>query len=139
MPSATPVPAAEPPPGRSIGQWSLRPEVQSARLARRLVEQAMDPVDDQVRRRAARVTSELVANGVRHARGAMQLSVHRLSDGWLLAVADDSSAPPMVRLIEHLAEEGRGLMIVQRVSQNLAWARTPNGKVVWAELADSAA
>ena len=136
MLTQSPVLAATPPSGQAVGEWSLRPEVQSARLGRRLVDGVMPDVDDGVRRRAALITSELVANGVRHATGDMVLSVHRLSDGWLLAVADDNPSPPVVRVIEALAEEGRGLMIVQRVSHTLAWAATPGGKVVWACLRD---
>lgn len=137
MPSAVPVPAAQPPTGTSLGAWSLRPEPQSARLARRLVTQAIGGSDDQVRRRAALVTSELVANGVRHARGGMVLSVHRLASGWVVAVADDSHAPPVVRDVGQLTEAGRGLMIVERVSTTLGWARTPTGKVVWALVGSS--
>lgn len=134
MITTTPVPAAEPPLGEAIGEWALRPEPSSARLARRLVSQAMDGVDDQLRRRAALVTSELVANGVRHARGGLVLAVHRVGLGWVVSVADDSAAPPLVKEVGRLAEAGRGLMIVQRVSDTIGWARTPTGKVVWAQL-----
>ena len=135
--SAVAVPAAEPPVGTPCGEWSLRPEPQSARLARRLVSQAIDSGEDQVRRRAALVTSELVANGLRHARGGLVLSVHRLPCGWVVAVADDSPAPPVVRDVGQLSEAGRGLMIVGRVSDTIGWARTPTGKVVWALVGSS--
>lgn len=134
MPSSVPVPAAEPPLGQSVGQWTLPPEPQSARLARRLVSQVLDGADDQMRRRAALITSELVGNGVRHARGGLVLAVLRLVDGWVVSVADDSPAPPMVMAVSHLAEAGRGLLIVERVSDTFGWARTPLGKVVWARL-----
>lgn len=137
MPSPPPVPAAEPPTGDCLGEWTLRPEAQSARLARRLVSQALDGADEQVRRRAALITSELVGNGVLHARGGLLLAVHRLPAGWLLSVADDSPAPPVVKPTGPLTEEGRGMMIVQRVSETFGWARTSTGKVVWACLADS--
>jgi anti-sigma regulatory factor (Ser/Thr protein kinase) len=137
VPTDMPVPAAEPPTGTSLGEWSLPPEPRSARLARRLVTQAIEDGDDGVRRRAALVTSELVANGVRYARGGMVLTVHQLEKGWVVAVADDSPAPPLVRDVGQLAEAGRGLMIVERVSDTLGWARTPTGKVVWALLGRS--
>ena len=137
MPSPPPVPAAEPPTGDCLGEWTLRPEAQSARLARRLVSQALDGADEQVRRRAALITSELVGNGVLHARGGLMLTVHRLPSGWLVSVADDSAAPPVVKPVGPLTEEGRGMMIVQRVSESFGWARTSTGKVVWACLADS--
>ncbi|GAA4350820.1 ATP-binding protein [Angustibacter luteus] len=130
------VPAAEPPPGEPVGSWPLRPEPSSARLARRLVTQAMDGAQEQVLRRAALVTSELVSNSVRHARGGMSLALNRLNGGWIVAVADDSSAPPQLRDAGPLSENGRGMLIVDRVSEQLGWSRTPTGKVVWAQFAD---
>src|SRR3954451_17478956 len=126
------VPAAEPPAGEPVGTWPLRPDPSSARLARRLVTQAMDGAQEQVLRRAALVTSELVSNSVRHARGGMSLALDGVADGWLVAVADDSSAPPEMRDGGPLSESGRGMLIVARISEQLGWSRTPTGKVVWA-------
>lgn len=134
MPSDLSVPAAEPPGGTALGEWTLRPEPHSARLARRLVGQALNGADDAVRRRAALITSELVGNGVRHARGGLVLAVHRLAAGWVVSVADDSPAPPVVLDLGQLSQSGRGLLIVDRVSDTYGWARTPTGKVVWAQL-----
>jgi len=138
--SSVVVPAKKPPRGRSLGEWPLRPDARSARLARRLVSQAMEDVGEALRRRAALVTSELVSNGVRHARGGLVLQVVQLREGRggvVVAVADDSAAPPVVRASGHaLAEDGRGLLIVERISDQLGWARTPTGKVVWAAVLD---
>lgn len=135
--SSVSVPAKKPPRGRSLGEWPLRPDAHSARLARRLVSQAIEGVGEALRRRAALVTSELVSNGVRHARGGLVLQVVQLRDGVVVAVADDSAAPPMVQTSGHaLAEDGRGLLIVERISDQLGWARTPTGKVVWAAVLD---
>jgi anti-sigma regulatory factor (Ser/Thr protein kinase) len=135
--SSVSVPAKKPPRGRSLGEWPLRPDARSARLARRLVSQAMEGVGEALKRRAALVTSELVSNGVRHARGGLVLQVIRLADGVVVAVADDSAAPPVVRRSGRaLAEDGRGLLIVERISDKIGWARTPTGKVVWAAVLD---
>ncbi len=128
------VPAAEPPDGTALGEWPLRPVASSAPLARRLVTQAMDGADDQVLRRAALVASELVTNSVRHAPGGVSLAVQRLGGDFVVAVTDSSSAPPQLRDDGPLADNGRGLMIVARVSRSLGWARTPTGKVVWARV-----
>lgn len=117
-----------------VGRWPLVPQAGSARLARRFVTQAMEDADDRVRRRAALVTSELVANGIRHAHGGLMLQVHRLNRGWLVSVADDSPAPPARAAAQPLAEGGRGLLIIQRVGDQLGWARTRTGKVVWVRL-----
>jgi anti-sigma regulatory factor (Ser/Thr protein kinase) len=135
--SSLSVPAKKPPPGQSLGEWPLRPDARSAGLARRLVSQAMGSVDEALKRRAALVTSELVSNGVRHARGGLVLQLLQVDDGVVVAVADDSAAPPVVRPAGHaLAEDGRGLLIVGRISDQVGWARTPTGKVVWAAVLD---
>ncbi|HET8616920.1 MAG TPA: ATP-binding protein [Actinomycetales bacterium] len=137
MQSTVSVPAKKPPRGESLGEWPLRPDVRSARLARRLVSQAMDGVGEALKRRAALITSELVSNGVRHARGGLVLQVLQLRRGIVVAVADDSAAPPVVRPAgRKLVEDGRGLLIVERISDELGWARTPTGKVVWASVLD---
>lgn len=128
------VPAAEPPAGRPMGHWLLRADATSARLARRLVAQALDAEDENLRRRMSLVTSELVGNSLRHARGHIALALHAVGDGWVVEVHDASSAPPVVRAVDQLAENGRGMIIVQRVSEQLGWARTSTGKVVWAHL-----
>jgi anti-sigma regulatory factor (Ser/Thr protein kinase) len=120
-----------------LGEWPLRPDARSARLARRLVSQAIEGVGEALRRRVALVTSELVSNGVRHARGGLVLQVVQVPDGVVVSVADDSAAPPVVRRAQRsLAEDGRGLVIVERISDQLGWARTPTGKVVWAAVLD---
>jgi hypothetical protein len=134
--AASSLAAAEPPAGQPVGEWTLRPEPQSARLARRLVAQALDGARESLRRRAALVVSELVGNGVRHGRGGLAVVVDRLPDGWLLQVRDGSAAPPRVRHSGRMDEGGRGMLIVTRMSEDTGWARTPTGKVVWARLAD---
>jgi anti-sigma regulatory factor (Ser/Thr protein kinase) len=99
----------------------------------------MEGVGEPLRRRAALVTTELVTNGVRHARGGLVLQVLELRDGVVVAVQDDSAAPPVMRPTSRtLAEDGRGLMIVDRISDQVGWARTPTGKVVWAAVRDEA-
>jgi anti-sigma regulatory factor (Ser/Thr protein kinase) len=97
----------------------------------------MDGVGEALKRRAALITTELVSNGVRHARGGLVLQVLQLRDGVVVSVADDSAAPPVVRSAGRaLAEDGRGLLIVERISDEVGWARTPTGKVVWAAVRD---
>jgi len=128
--------AARPPAGQPIGEWALRAEPQSARLARRLVAQALHGSRESIRRRATLIVSELVGNGVRHGRGRLAVLVDRLPDGWLVQVRDGSAAPPRVRTSTYYDEDGRGMLIVTRMSEDAGWARTPTGKVVWARLTD---
>lgn len=98
----------------------------------------MGGADETSLRRAALVTSELVSNGVRYGSGVMSVALQRVAVGWLVAVADDSNAPPALHDVSPLSENGRGLLIVERVSERVGWARTPTGKVVWAIFADDA-
>jgi anti-sigma regulatory factor (Ser/Thr protein kinase) len=94
----------------------------------------MDGALDQLQRRAALVASELVTNSVRHARGGVSLGLADLGGDWVVVVADSSSAPPQLRDSGLLSDTGRGMLIVARVSRLLGWARTPTGKVVWAQV-----
>lgn len=139
MPDGVPLAAAEPPAGELVGEWMLRAVPESAAIARRLVGQALDGAQEPLCRRATLVTSELVGNGVRHTGGGVVLRVHRLVEGWLMSVRDSSQTPPRLRPDAGLTESGRGLLIVARVSEDVGWARTPDGKVVWARLDDDSA
>jgi anti-sigma regulatory factor (Ser/Thr protein kinase) len=107
-------------------------------MARRLVTQALSsqphPAADQVQRRALLATSELVANAIRHARRPLDLEVRRTADGWLVAVTDGDANAPRPREVDHLAENGRGLLIVHRSSDRAGWAPAGKGKTVWVEL-----
>ncbi|MGL5828033.1 MAG: ATP-binding protein [Angustibacter sp.] len=127
------VAAAQPPEGTRVGHWMLRPEASSARLARRYISQSLDGAEEQILRRASLIVSELVTNAVNYGRGGIGLSLEKVSSGWVISVTDSSSAPPMGAQATQRCEGGRGLVIVQRVSQSVGWARTPMGKVVWAQ------
>jgi anti-sigma regulatory factor (Ser/Thr protein kinase)/sulfur carrier protein ThiS len=81
------------------------------------------------------VTSELVANSVRHVRGscAVELTCHE--DVVRVAVADSDSALPTIQALSPASECGRGLHLVSAFSS--AWgveSLNDGGKVVWAEL-----
>jgi anti-sigma regulatory factor (Ser/Thr protein kinase) len=132
------VPRHQPPSGDAIGRWRLRHDPSSAALARRLVTQALssapEPAGDQVQRRAVLATSELVANAIRHARMPLDLEVRRTADGWLVAVTDGDAMAPLGRVADHLAENGRGLLIVNRSSDRAGWTPAGKGKTVWFEL-----
>jgi len=136
--SGADVPRHQPPSGDAIGRWRLRHDASSAALARRLVTQALStdphPADDQIQRRALLATSELVANAVRHARMPLDLEVRRTTDGWVVAVTDGDRTAPAARDVDHMSENGRGLLIVRRSSDRAGWAPAGEGKTVWVEL-----
>jgi len=102
------------------------------------------------------VLSELMSNGVLHARTEMRVFISRRGKGLRLEVHDDSSAPllPPLKLVEGVvslldeplqlelmgprfppAATGRGLSIVSALASAWGWyPEAGGGKIVWAEL-----
>lgn len=90
--------------------------------------------------------SELVTNAVQAARATLsdlpvnvRLSANR--DSLLIEVWDSNVQPPLPRVLEHGfpevdAESGRGLFLVETLSERWGWypTRNPCGKVTWCEL-----
>lgn len=89
------------------------------------------------------VVSELLANAMSHAvpqPGGWPvragLLVPRPGAGVLCAVADSSPAPPELSPASDTAESGRGLHVVEQLSDRWGYtAPGPKGKIVWATFA----
>jgi Histidine kinase-like ATPase domain len=91
------------------------------------------------------VVAELLTNALRHAQSGpgsdqparpIQLGLLQPGPYVLCAVADSSTAAPVPRAPDSLAETGRGLQIIRALSD--AWGYTvlsDTGKVVWATFA----
>jgi anti-sigma regulatory factor (Ser/Thr protein kinase) len=113
-----------------------RPE--SGPVARRLVLSVLESWDLHQHLEAGELlTSELVSNAVRHAAGrTIGLHVSR-KPGWLrVEVRDSSRALPCMILAEPkpVNERGRGLKIVDDLSDRWGADLLPRGKGVWFEL-----
>jgi anti-sigma regulatory factor (Ser/Thr protein kinase) len=82
------------------------------------------------------LVSELVTNAVVHSRSGPTLDIEVEPDLMHVAVTDDAAGTPEVaRDVPVLAEQGRGLLLVQNLSSR--WGvnrRVPAGKTVWFEL-----
>jgi anti-sigma regulatory factor (Ser/Thr protein kinase) len=88
---------------------------------------------------AGLLVTELVANAVRASRDIAQVSAVRL---WLLSdsaqililVWDASPQPPVLKAVADEAEHGRGLRLVEAVSEQWGWYshEDGDGKFVWA-------
>jgi anti-sigma regulatory factor (Ser/Thr protein kinase) len=93
---------------------------------------------DSLRDDAALITSELVTNAVAASRaldgGPWPLRFSLASDraDLLICVADMSPEPPVRADAGSDAIDGRGLMIVEAVSERWGWHRAGSGKIVWA-------
>lgn len=92
------------------------------------------------------IVSELVTNAVRHAlaprpQGAateypLWLGLVREPGHLVCSVADPSPEPPRPRTAEASALDGRGLDLIDALSESWSWSPTePRGKTVWASLA----
>jgi anti-sigma regulatory factor (Ser/Thr protein kinase) len=112
--------------------WPGTPE--SVALAREFVARHLEAnflpgMIDEVRL----VASELATNAVRHAKTPFAVTIHRSNGEFTISVRDWSAAVPVARTSAHLADGGRGLMLVDALS--VAWGvavKTDGGKSVWA-------
>jgi anti-sigma regulatory factor (Ser/Thr protein kinase) len=105
--------------------------------ARLLVADALDRWDvgdEDVQADVLLLTSELVTNAIRHCRRRVEIDVHLQDRRLRIEVADDSPLEPSEGYHSLLAEKGRGLQIVERLSAG--WGVTPDGdgKRVWFEV-----
>jgi anti-sigma regulatory factor (Ser/Thr protein kinase) len=86
---------------------------------------------------AEQIASELIANSVTHARaGASVLVLLMYAAGTLrLEVRDEDPLNlPTLKSPSPCAEDGRGLFLVDELSQRWGTRVTDNGKAVWSEL-----
>ncbi len=77
------------------------------------------------------LSSELMTNAVRHARGPLTLRVWYSARELGVEVVDGSTPRPRARLADTAEENGRGLMLVEALAD--AWGTRPGavGKTVW--------
>ncbi|HET6817799.1 MAG TPA: ATP-binding protein [Mycobacteriales bacterium] len=80
------------------------------------------------------VVDELVTNAIRHSRGAVTLSVGRRLDRIVVQVQDASPDRPEHEDADVLADNGRGLLLVEQLAAGWGTTPVPEGKRVWAEL-----
>jgi anti-sigma regulatory factor (Ser/Thr protein kinase) len=115
---------------------TLAAEGGSCARARQLVREAAttwslpeDLSDD-----AQLVVTELVSNGIDHAKGPLDLTVRRMDGGMYIEVRDRSVALPRLRPVDPTSARGRGMQLVDALS--VRWGTSPDGtgKSVWAEL-----
>ncbi|RVX44860.1 anti-sigma regulatory factor (Ser/Thr protein kinase) [Nonomuraea polychroma] len=121
--------------GRKVSWW-LSTDLRSVRRARRLARETLVEwgFDDQVEV-AELLVSELVGNALDHARGQVGLSFSA-DDGLLRCVVEDEDPElPCMRTVDEDAESGRGLFLVDMLSNR--WGAVPTaqgGKAIWFEL-----
>ncbi|MGA4839822.1 SpoIIE family protein phosphatase [Streptomyces sp. G45] len=122
-------------PAEHVGDWTLPREPQSVGRARelacaRLREWDLEALVDT----AELLVSELVTNALRYGEGEIRLRL--LLDRTLVCeVWDTGLVQPRRRRARDTDEGGRGLQLVDLLSESWGSRRTPRGKTVWFELA----
>jgi anti-sigma regulatory factor (Ser/Thr protein kinase) len=88
-----------------------------------------DLVDD-----AMLVVSELATNAVIHCHSSFSVQLLRRGSQVRVEVIDESGRAPAPTTAGQFATSGRGLSLVEAVSQDWGFERIASGKSVWAEL-----
>jgi anti-sigma regulatory factor (Ser/Thr protein kinase) len=116
---------------------ALEPEPASVGRARRWVASQLAEWSEDGQQMAELVTSELVTNVLLHARTRSELVLRPLgSDRVRIAVVDRSRVAPTLKDYGPGAVTGRGLMLVEHLSERWGVEVTSAGKTVWIELRD---
>lgn len=85
------------------------------------------------------LASELATNAVRYAHTPVTVWMARRPDRIVLSVEDASPEPATVRAPSELDEGGRGLQLVDALSDDWGEREVDNGKMVWAEIRTTSA
>jgi anti-sigma regulatory factor (Ser/Thr protein kinase) len=83
--------------------------------------------------RAVLLTSEVVTNAIVHADSPVHLVVQAHSSSVVVEVKDATAQPKVVVEGEELADgdRGRGMVLVDALSDRWGWWNVDGGKVVW--------
>lgn len=80
------------------------------------------------------VADELVTNAIQHSRGPVTLAIARRLDRVVVQVQDPSPETPEPESADLLADNGRGLLLVDQIATDWGSTPTDDGKRVWAEV-----
>ena len=108
----------------------------SASAARRFVTDVLEQWGHpELEHQVALMTSELVTNSVLHTSGELELAMFRDVDRVRVEVVDRSDRLPAVQSPDADAPGGRGLLIIEALSQAWGVEGRGDGKAVWFEVA----
>jgi anti-sigma regulatory factor (Ser/Thr protein kinase) len=113
-------------------ELTLAPTVDSVGAARRLVCEALSEWDlDGLIYTATLLTSEVITNSILHARTAIVLTIeHTSPDTVTISVHDGSALLPRRRQHARDATTGRGLELLDRLSENWRMQKDGDGKTL---------
>jgi anti-sigma regulatory factor (Ser/Thr protein kinase) len=116
-------------------ELTLEPNARSVRLGRDLIHRVLAGADEDRVETAAILTDELVANAVTHGRPPISLAINQDARGVTVQVTDCGPGTPVPRSAAPVAESGRGLVIVDVLSDGWGVDDLPGGKRVWFRIA----
>jgi serine phosphatase RsbU (regulator of sigma subunit)/anti-sigma regulatory factor (Ser/Thr protein kinase) len=124
-------------PGHSASTETFPATPDAVTDARSYATDALDGAPVEVVETVALLVSELATNSVRHAAAGFTLGIDRRPDRIRVAVSDAGPGDPQVRTPEPVEPSGRGLQIVEALSDDWGCTRAPDGtgKTVWFEIA----
>jgi anti-sigma regulatory factor (Ser/Thr protein kinase) len=123
-------------PGARKASWQLPTTGRAASTARRLTRTRLEEWGMAERIDVAELlVSELVTNALRHAPGPVRLTLSTFGDVLRCEVADAGNAMPQMQAATEEDEGGRGLRLIDSLACCWGGRPTPEGKVVWFELA----
>ncbi len=105
----------------------------SVTSARRFVQERLDDAPRDIADAITVMTSELATNSIRHAETAFEVGIDCSPAAIRVEVTDGGDGEPVVREPEPTAPSGRGLYIVEQLSDDWGIRATPDGdtKTVW--------
>jgi anti-sigma regulatory factor (Ser/Thr protein kinase) len=112
-----------------------RLDPRAARSARDFIARHVaEPELTDLRETAVLLVSEVVTNALRHTDGNVDLALWRFQDRVRVEVSDETSRSPVASRAGLLDESGRGVPLMDALSDR--WGTSPHGdgKVVWFEL-----
>ena len=109
----------------------LQPTPAAARAARAFLADHLGPLDADSAYAAALCASELVTNGVLHARTPIVVGVTIGAERLLVTVADGAGGTPHMPPPDDERPSGRGLMLVDALADQWGVADADEGKTVW--------
>ncbi len=114
---------------RQARRFHCRPE--SVAGARHFVRDVLSDQPREIVEAAELMASELATNSVRHAHSDFELAILLSRDEIRVEVSDHGQGQPVPRSPTPREHSGRGLQIVQELSDAWGIGPSPNGKLVW--------
>jgi len=125
-------------PAGRLAAWTLSSMPTIAAQARAHVrEQLADWSLSDLSDTAELLVSELVTNALRYGRGDIGLRMLRGARNLVCEISDGLESAPKLRTVHYSDEGGRGLYLVDQLSQRWGTRTTRHGKIVWFELPSS--